>query len=392
MSHSVSQGEEEETQLKLSIPTITAESEIRRISQSPEIRLNETEIMDEDRQTMSIRKRRNLSKNRGQAARQREKTPEPSRTLKPHEDTPTSDDEEPKPQLPRPNSREIEADSTYEEMKRLVQEKANVKDPVYDLDTDEVLEQRAMAAQERRRRSISPFALPDKEEIAHFLERKGSFVDPTNKLLSTNYALTPKDEDTSRRNSLTIEPPREIRHALSTPSPVSSSPKEVFPFALSGSQKKIEEVVHPDEKKLEEATKKLKTPIKNEEVFTFEDKDIKKAAKTTTPKPETPGELVTKVIQLERTPSRKVVPENKSTVEVRERIVRTPSRRLSTDIKPIIVKQQPPKQVKDESQSRAPPIKPARSKSASRFGVSFFMKLFFVLFVALLIALYFHLT
>ena len=388
MSDSDSQ-EEREVNLKLNIFTTRADSETRRQSQpaikSPEIRLNE-EIMEDDRQNMSIRKRRNLSKNRGQAARQREKTPEPSRTLKPHEDTPTSDDEETKPQLPRPNSREIEADSTYEEMRRLVQEKANVKDPVYDLDTEELLEQRAMAAQERRRRSISPFAIPDKEELANLLERKGSFIDPTNKLLSTNYALTPKDEDTSRRNSLTIEPPKDLKHVLSTPSPVSSSPKEVFPFAMPATQKKVDDA----EKKPDEATKKLKTPVKNEEVFTFEDKDIKKA-KATTPKQEAPAELVTKVIQLERTPSRKLIPENKPNVEVRERIVRTPSRRLSTDLKPIIVKQPPKQVIKDEEQKRPPPIKPARSKSASRFGVSFFMKLFFILFVALLIALYFQL-
>ncbi|CAH1641510.1 unnamed protein product [Spodoptera littoralis] len=364
---------EEKVKLTLTIPAIKAETESQTLGQlvlkSPEIRLNEDEIMEDDRQNMSIRKRRNLSKNRGQAARQREKTPEPSRTLMPHEDTPTSEDEEPK--LPRPNSREIEADSTYEEMKRLVQEKANVKDPVYDLDTDEVLEQRAMAAQERRRRSISPFAIPDKEELASLLERKGSFIDPTNKLLTTNYALTPKDEDTTRRNSLTIEPPKELKHTLSTPSPVSSSPKEQFPFPST--PKKLDEIVYPDEKKPEESTKKLKTPVKKdkEEVFTFEDKDIKQPLKATTPKPETPatpGELVTKVIQIERTPSRKLVAEKKPNVEVRERIVRTPSRRLSTDIKPIVVKQQPTKQAKEETQSRAPPVKPARSKSASRFG------------------------
>ncbi|KAJ8709688.1 hypothetical protein PYW08_009692 [Mythimna loreyi] len=322
--------------------------------------------MEEDRQNMSIRKRRNLSKNRGAAARQREKTPEPSRTLKPHEDTPTSDDEETKPQLPRPNSREIEADSTYEEMRRLVQEKANVKDPVYDIDTDEVLEQRAMAAQERRRRSISPFAIPEKEEIINLLERKGSFIDPTNKLLSTNYALTPKDEDRSRRSSLTIEPPKELKHVLSTPSPVSGSPKEAFPFVLPTTPKKLEEVVYPDEKKPEEV-KSLKTPVKNEEVFTFEDKDIKKPVKTAPAKPETPGELVTKVIQLERTPSRKLIPENKPNVEVRERIVRTPSKRLSTDIRPTVMKQQLAKLAKEE-EKRTPPVKPARSKSASRFG------------------------
>ncbi|KAF9406513.1 hypothetical protein HW555_013144 [Spodoptera exigua] len=302
---------EEKVKLTLKIPAIKAETESQTLGQlvlkSPEIRLNEDEIMEDDRQNMSIRKRRNLSKNRGQAARQREKTPEPSRTLMPHEDTPTSEDEE--PALPRPNSREIEADSTYEEMKRLVQAKANTKDPVYDLDTDEVLEQRAMAAQERRRRSISPFAIPDKEELANFLERKGSFIDPTNKLLTTNYALTPKDEDTTRRNSLTIEPPKDLKHTLSTPSPVSSSPKEHFPFPST--PKKLDEIVYPDEKKPEETTKKLKTPVKkdNEDVFTFDDKDIKPPVKATTPKPETPatpGELVTKVIQIERTPSKKL--------------------------------------------------------------------------------------
>lgn len=391
----MSEDENKEEKITLQIPIIRAESESQTDGQlvlkSPEIRFNDMDTT-EDRQNMSIRKRRNLSKNRGIAARQREKTPEPGRTLVPHEDTPTSDDEDFKPQR---NSREIEADSTYQEMKRLVEEKANVKDPD-DLDTERLLEQRAMAAQERRRRSISPFAVQDKEELVSLLERKGSFIDPTNKLLSTNYALNPKDEDSSRRNSLTIEPPKEVKHSLSTPSPISSSPKDGnFPYPMPTTPKKLEEMIYPDEKKSEEVTKKPKTVVKNENVFTFEDKEVKQPAKTITPKPETPtspGELVTKVIQIERTPSKKLMPEKRPNVEVRERIVRTPSRRLSTDIRPNVTKQQPNKLVKDEQQSRVPPVKPARSKSASRFGVSFYMKIFFILFVALLIALYFQLT
>ncbi|XP_026729101.1 serine/arginine repetitive matrix protein 2-like [Trichoplusia ni] len=362
--------DDQEVQLSLKIPKITAECESpttgKLVSTSPEIHCEDMDT-GEDKQGMSLRKRRNLSKNRGQAARQREKTPEPGRTLKPHEDTPTSDDEDFfKPQR---NSREIEADNTYQEMKRLVQEKANVKDPVYDLDTDQLLEQRAMAAIERRRRSISPFAIPDKEELANLLERKGSFIDPTNKLLSTNYALTPKDEDSSRRNSLTIEPPKDTKHTLSTPSP---SPKESnFPAPLPATPKKLDEIVYPDEKKPEDATKKPKTPVKNESVFTFDDREVKQTVKATTPKPESPAsptELVTKVIQIERTPSKKMIPEKKPNVEVRERIVRTPSRRMSTDIKPIIAKQPPSKPKEPKEETRAPPIKPARSKSASRFG------------------------
>jgi hypothetical protein len=380
--------------LTLQIPIIKAESETQTsghlVSKSPEI-IKDDDEMETDKQSMSIRKRRNLSKNRVQAARQREKTPEPGRTPLPYDDTTTSDDEEIKPQR---NSREIEAEKTYLEMKKMVQEKSQAKDPVYDLDTDEILEARAIAATERRRRSISPFALPDKEQIAQ-LERKGSFIDPTNKLLSTNYILSPKEDDNGRRSSLTIETPKERKSSLSSSPPTTSSPVEKgFTYPSPTTPKKLEEIVYDDEKKLEK--KSLKTPVKKEEVFTFEEKDIKPAAKPAPKTPETPaspqGELVTKVIQVERTPSKKITPEKKPTVEVRERIVRTPSRKLSTDVKPAVVKQQLAKQVKDETQTKVPPVKPARSKSASRFGVSFYVKLFFILFVALLIALYFQLA
>ncbi|XP_059050465.1 uncharacterized protein LOC131845418 [Achroia grisella] len=366
----MNEGKNEEN-ITLTIPIIKAESETQTSGQLvPKIpstsNFTETEMESEQKQNMSIRKRRNLSKNRTQAARQREKTPEPGRTPI-HEDTTTSDDED---NLPQRNSREIEADSTYEEMKRLVQQKASVKDPVYDLDTDEVLEARALAANERRRRSISPFALPDKIEEESKLERKGSFIDPTNKLLSTNYTINLKDEDKHRRNSLSMETPQENRSSMSPPTPKNTSSKD-NEFTYPATPKKLEEIVYPDEKKQDDKHKKLKTPVKNEEVFTFDDKDIKASMKASTPKaPETPvvpGELVTKVIQVERTPSKKLTADKKPVVEVRERVVRTPSRKMSSDVKPIIVRQ-PVSKPKEDQQTKVPPVKPARSKSATRFG------------------------
>lgn len=403
------EGNGDRSRLILKIPIIKAESETQTsghlVSRSPDDKtgghlLSPTEEqpveMESTDQKMSIRKRRNLSKNRGQATRMREKTPEPSRMAVPHEDTTTSDDEEVKTNR---NSREIEADSTYEEMKRLVQEQAGVKDPVYDLDTEEVLGARLTAANERRRRSISPFAVHEKEDEKQLLERKGSFMDPTNKLLSTSYTLSPKDEDRSRRNSLTIEPPKDTRGSLSPPS---ISPKDTTAPAFPAHTpppalpKKMEEIVYPDEKVSDEVpTKTLKTPVTKESVFTFDEKDTKPIAKVVSSKthetPTSPGELVTKVIQIERTPSRKLSHDMKPVVEIRERIVRTPSRKLSSDIKPVL-KPQPKPVNKDEPQSKPlPPVKPARSKSASRFGVSFYVKLL-ILFVALLIALYFQLA
>lgn len=405
---------EKKITLPLPIPIIRAESETQTlgllVSRSPD-EVQKPDVMEADEQKLSIRKRRNLSKNRGQATRQREKTPEAGRTPI-HEDTTTSDDED----LPQRNSREIEADSTYEEMKRLVQEQAGVKDPVYDIDTDEIMEQRSLAAHERRRRSVSPFALPDKErEELCQLERKSSFTDPNNKLLSTTYSLNPKEEDSGRRNSLTIEFPKDRRSSLTPPTPSSASPIEKnMPFPTPTTPKKLDEMVNPDEVK-----NKSKTPISKANVFTFDDKETKLGpktasssdifAKTTATKatetvtkpisskaPETPtsapGELVTKVIQVERTPSKKMSQENKPVVELRERIVRTPSKKMTTEARPTIIKQQPKPAAKEEPQSKVPPIKPARSKSATRFGVSFYVKLILILFVALFIAMYFLLA
>ncbi|XP_013165682.1 PREDICTED: uncharacterized protein LOC106116401 [Papilio xuthus] len=323
---------------------------------------------DTDRESMSLRKRRNLSKNRGQAMRQREKTPEPSRTQIPHEDTPTSDDEDNNPR----NTREIEADKTYEEMRRLVQEKANLKDPVYDLDRDEVLEARAMAANERRRRSISPFAVPDKEESSS-LERKGSFIDPTNKLLTTNYTLGPKDDESTKHSSMDATR-KENRGSLSPPTTASSSPREKnFPYPMPIAPKKLEELVYPDEvnemKTQEKSTKSKVSPKKDE--IKIEDDKITQPQKTKPPKPETlpsSGELITRVMQVERTPSKKLTQDQKPVVEIRERVVRTPSRKLSAEQKPSVVKQIPSKPTREEPKSKIPPVKPARSKSASRFG------------------------
>lgn len=388
---------EEDKQIEkelLQIPIITKEPESqttgRFVSKTPDRILAN---MESNELNVSLRKRRNLAKNRGQATRLREKTPEASRTPMPHEDTPTSDDDE-KSSPPR-NSREIEADSTYEEMRRLVQEQANAKDPD-DLDTEKLLEERAQAANERRRRSISPFAVQDKEDMAK-LDRKGSFIDPENKLLSTNYTLTLKDKDLGRRCSLEIDPSKDLKGLLpSSPTsptiPTSASPKEKeFPCNLPISPKTLEEMVYSDEKATEDNTKKAKTPIKAENIFSFEDIEIKQTIKASTPKPESPaiaGELVTKVYQIERTPSKKLIQtDKKPNVEIRERIVRTPSRKLAADKKPIVSKQT--KSQKEETQSRVPPVKPARSKSASRFGVSFYLTLFVMFFIALLIALHY---
>ncbi|XP_068625435.1 uncharacterized protein [Battus philenor] len=328
----------------------------------------ELKMEDESsKESTAMRKRRILPKNRGSTARQREKTPEPGRTPVPHEDTPTSDDEDLNPQR---NSREIEADNTYEEMKRLVQEKANLKDPVYDLDRDEVLEARALAANERRRRSISPFAIPEKDETSS-LQRKGSFIDPTNKLLSTNYTLGPKDDDSSRRSSISADSSKtnEKARSLSPPATESSSPKDKnLPYPLPTTPKKLEEIVYPDEK---EKIIKSKSVPKKEENKDFGDKNTEsqkaKVPKTASSSTST-GELVNRVMQVERTPSRKLSQDQKPVVEIRERIVRTPSRKISAEQKPIVAKQIPSRLSREETKSKVPPVKPARSKSATRFG------------------------
>lgn len=376
------------------IPIIKTESETqtigRLVSKSPERGIGDKMEGEQNMQGMSLRKRRNLSKNRGQSARQREKTPEPNRSPVPHEDTTTSDDEDIK--ITR-NSREIEADNTYEEMRRLVLEKAHNKDPIYDLDTDKVLEERAFAANERRRRSISPFAIPEKEEINR-LERKGSFIDPGTKLLSTNYIVSPKDEET-RRSSLVIEPSKDSRSSLSSVSPTSSSTKDTsFTYPLPSTPKKLDEIVFPDEKQAEDIIKKPRTSLQSDNIFTFEEKDFKKSIKPSMSKPEDStagsGNLVTKVIQVERTPSKKLLADKKPVVEVRDKVVRTPSTKKTNENKPNVQKQSN-KHTKTEVQTKVPPVKPARSKSASRFAVSYSVKLSLILLIALLISLYFYL-
>lgn len=349
--------------LTLKIPTIKAESEVQTVEQlvpkTTDITLTEMESGQENQGT-SIRKRRNLSKNRGQAARQREKTPEPSRTPVPHEDTTTSDDEEMKAP---PSPREIEADDTYEEMRRLVQEQANTKDPVYDLDMEKLLEERAIAANERRRRSISPFALPDKDDL-NKLQRKGSFIDPSNKLLSSNYIVSPKDEDKGRRGS--VETPKEIFLSSGSSSPkIDSDSLQSVPTT----PKKLQEIVYPDDKMFEDMSKKPKTPVKAENIFSFDGKQGNVSTKSSSPirsELPSPSETGAKVVQVERSSSKKLLQEKKPVVEVRERIVRTPSRKTSAENKPIVVKQIH-KHGKDEH-SKVPPVKPARSKSVSRLG------------------------
>ncbi|XP_041985173.1 uncharacterized protein LOC121737581 isoform X1 [Aricia agestis] len=348
----------DEEEIKFNVPIIKKESEVqtvgREITKSPVRKRDEDMADNGENQTMSIRKRRNLSKNRGLNAR--EKTPEPGRTPIPHEDTTTTDEED----NPQRTSREIEADNTYEEMKRLVLEQAKAKDPVYDLNTDEILEARAMEANERRRRSISPFALPDKDEISQ-LERKLSFVDPTNKLLSTNYCVTLKDEDSKRRNSLTLDMPPKLDSIR--PSSANVSPKDKdAPFQLPSTPKKLEQMVYPDE-----LTKKK--PVEDSAPKEVKKEPIPKPPRKISETPPAPGELVTKVIQVERTPSKKLAPDQKPAVEVRERIVRTPSRKLPADTKPTVTKQIQNKAHEQPSEEPVqPPVKPARSKSASRFG------------------------
>lgn len=363
----------------LKIPIVKSEgvqTSARIISKSSKIK-DQCEMEAElEVQSASTRKRRNLSKNRGQATRQREKTPEPSRVAVPHEDT-TSDDEDVHPNR---TSREIEADNTYEEMRRLVQEQANIKDPVYDIDTDEILEARTTAANERRRRSISPFAIPDKEEVVT-LERKGSFIDPGNKLLSTNYILNPKEDNPSRRDSLSNK--NEVigtRNSLSPP----TSPKGKDQVQFFSAPKKLEENVYPDE--IKKATDKIKSVQKKDEPINSEKEKKQITTKSHTP---APGELVTKIIQVERTPSKKLTQEQKPVIEVRERVVRTPSTKTGSDSKPVVAKQAPSKQI-NEQQSKVPPVKPARSKSSSRIVVSAYFKIFLILiFITLLVGLYY---
>lgn len=346
----------------------------------PPVRNKRDDMEDESHpQSMSFKKRRNLSKNRGQGTRTREKTPEPSRAGIPHEDT-TSEDEE-----PQRTSREIEADNTYEEMKRLVQEQANAKDPVYDLDTDEILEARAHAATERRRRSISPFALPDKEEMSS-LRRKGSFIDPENKLLSTNYCISPKDEGSNRRGSLTLETQDKNDSRKSLSPPVSPTKKEL-PQTFPAPPKKLEELVYPDEKNKDAVDKPKKDKPAPKEEPVAKEKEVKRVNKPEPP--HAPGEIVTKVIQVERTPSKKLTQDQKPVVEIRERIVRTPSRK--SDTKPVVVKQGATKTTA-ETQTKVPPVKPARSKSSSRVVVSFYLKLIVVIIITLIIGLYFQLA
>lgn len=379
--------------ITLKIPIIKADSEAQTSgiiiskSRSPVRIKKDTMENDLQTQSMSIRKRRNLSKNRGLATRQREKTPEPGRASIPHEDS-TSEDETP---LQR-TSREIEADNTYEEMKRLVQEQANAKDPVYDLDTDEILEARALEANERRRRSISPFALPEKEELSK-LQRKGSFIDPENKLLSTNYNLSPKDENSNRSGSLPSDTPekKDNINSLSTP-PISPKDKEL-PQSFPTPPKKLEEIIYPDEVNKESLgkVKRNKSIIKKDELDS-EEKEIKIKDKSATAKEtetSAPGQLVTKVIQVERTPSKKLTHEQKPVVEVRERVVRTPSKKTSAEAKPVLAKQIPAKQI-TEPQSKVPPVKPARSKSSLRYVVSSYLHVFIILLcIACLVGLYF---
>lgn len=160
-------------------------------------------VTPESIQTASMARKRRMITKKAQGVRTREKTPEPSRTSIPHEDTTTTDDEDSRSSKV---TGETEADDIYAEMRKKIEQKVKERDHD-DLDIDAIREQQVVEAKERRRRSISPFALPTKEEIeALQLKRKGSYIDPGNKLLTTppSYPVTFKDEfdPLIRKNSL----------------------------------------------------------------------------------------------------------------------------------------------------------------------------------------------
>lgn len=242
---------ETQTSVAVRVPSLkkpqTAESDVKMAA--------EKLVTPEQAQSAAMaRRRRIMIKNRAQSVRTREKTPEATRGSYPmHDDTTTTDEEDVKsprsptsqrapmtskspttpkssttlkssmsPTSPKPTnippslpaseskttSQEPDADSddVYAEMRKKIQEKHREKDQD-DIDIDALREAQAEEAKERRRRSISPFALPTAEEIEK-LQRKGSFIDPTNKLLSTvpNYGLCLKDDSDplSRKNSLIL--------------------------------------------------------------------------------------------------------------------------------------------------------------------------------------------
>lgn len=183
-------------------------------------------------------------------------------------------------------------------------------------------------------------------------------------MLSTNYTLSPKEENSS---------------------PPPSSPKDQSQF-FPATPKKLEEVVYPNEvKKVTDKIDKNKISPKKEEP-TENEKEKKQSTKNLAP-----GELVTKVIQVERSPSKKLTPDQKPVVEIRERVVRTPSKKLSAENKPVVTKQIPSKQT-NEPQNKVPPVKPARSKSSSRLAVSLHFQIFLILLlITLLLGLYYFL-
>lgn len=183
------------------------------------VSVSEKLVTSEQAQNAAVaRRRRIIAKNRAQNVRAREKTPEANRTpLSIHDDTTTTDEEDQRaPKAPH----EAEADDIYAEMRRKLQEKTKEKDE-YDIDIDKIREAQVEEAKERRRRSISPFALPTADEIAN-LQRKGSFIDPNNKLLTTvpNYGLCLKDDTDpgSRKNSLILNEADAITAALNAAS------------------------------------------------------------------------------------------------------------------------------------------------------------------------------
>lgn len=196
---SVKSESETQTAVAVRVPSLKVKAPTESVSAA------ERMVTPESIQTASMARKRRMITKKAQGVRTREKTPEPSRTNVPHEDTTTTDDEDSRSSK---TTGDTEADDIYAEMRKKIEQKVKERDHD-DLDIDAIREKQVIEARERRRRSISPFALPTKEEIeALQLQRKGSFMDPNNKLLTTppSYPVSFKDEfdPLIRKNSLIV--------------------------------------------------------------------------------------------------------------------------------------------------------------------------------------------
>lgn len=233
---SVKSESETQTAVAVRVPSLKVKPPPETISAAEKM------VTPESIQTASMARKRRMITKKAQGVRTREKTPEPSKTSVPHEDTTTTDDEDSRSsKAPGAN----EADDIYAEMRKKIEQKVKERDHD-DLDIDAIREQQVIEAKERRRRSISPFALPTKEEIeALQLHRKGSFIDPGNKLLTTppSYPVTFKDEfdPIIRKNSLIVADFERFRgESISVkPNPPSPIQKNAFQFSSPTTPTKV---------------------------------------------------------------------------------------------------------------------------------------------------------